>query len=163
MNRLEKFVRDNRSLFDEDPPAGHFERFQEKMTRKHARIVTLRRVLSIAASIAILMTAGIVWLKPEKHDETLICENASDLKICYLEKMDIVASQIEELVMDFDYWDRTEIMNEVQSIFEAVNSDFESELPEELPEDEMNEILSEYYRLNLQGLEMIFNIVYYIL
>ena len=74
MNSLEKFVRDNRILFDEDPPAGHFERFQQKMTQKKTKTITLPLGLSIAASIAILFTAGILWLNSAKQDETLVCE-----------------------------------------------------------------------------------------
>ena len=156
LSKLEKFLHDNRRLFDEEPPMGHFERLKQKMTDKPTRIISWRASLSIAASIAILATVGIVWLNPAKEHETLVvCEDTGDMKFCYLERMNVVAEKIEMLVMDFDVWDRQEVMNDVQSIIETVNSDFESELPEELPEDLMNAILSDFYRQNLEGLEMI--------
>ena len=155
MNSLEKYVRDNRSLFDEEPPAGHVERFQQKMRRKTAKNVALRRVLSIAASIAILTTAGIMWLYREKQAEIKVFENASDMKICYLEKMNMVAEQIELLTTDFDNASRQQLINDVHDIINIANDDFESELPEELPEDVAKVILSDYYRKILESLELI--------
>ena len=155
MNSLEQYVRENKSLFDEEPAAGHFERLQIKMERKSGRIIALRSIISIAASIAIIMSAGIVWKYAAKRDIIVICENASDMKICYLDRMNELAGQIEELITDFDQWDRQMVMSDVQDIIEAVSGDFESELPEELPEDMTKEILSDYYRRNLEGMEMI--------
>ena len=152
MNRLEEFISNNKSLFDEEPATGHFERLQKKIDRKSGRIIALRWGLSIAASIAVLLT---VWQYVEKQNGMEVCENATDLKFCYLDRIDVVANQIETLISDFDQWDRLEIMNDVQNIIDAVNSDFESELPEELPDDLAKAILADYYRKNLEGLEMI--------
>ena len=156
MKSLEQYVRDNKSLFDEEPETGHFERFQQKMERKPGRIVSLRWSISIAASVAILLSAtGVVWQYTEKQNGIMVCEEAKDMKICYMGKMNELAFQIEELMIDFDLWDKQIIMNEVQDIIEAVNGDFESELPEELPNEMAKVILSDYYRQNLDGLEMI--------
>ena len=155
MNNLEKYIRDNRSRFDEEPEAGHFERLQQKMTRKSGKIIALRRSISIAASIAILLTAGLLWHHSGKQSGILLCENVSDMKICYLDRMYEVVGRIEQLVMDFDQWEQQEVLNDVQNIIDAVNDDFESEIPEELPNDRARAILSDYYRQNLESLEMI--------
>ena len=156
-NNLEKFIRDNKSLFDEEPPAFHYERFIKKIERKQGRTVSLLGTLSIAASIAIIILASIIWLNYPKHNLITQCENADDMKICYLEKMNKAASQIEELITDLDQWDRLQVMSEVQDIIDAVSCDFESELPEELPNDLAKKILADYYRQNLEGLEMVIN------
>ena len=157
MNSLEKYIKENRSLFDEEPTAGHFERLQQKMTRRPSekRIIAIRWGLSIAASIAILFTAGSILLQKNNPTEMDICESASNMKICYLDKMNELANRIEELVMDFDQWDRQQIMDDVHYLIETVNDDFESELPEELPDNIAKAILSDYYQQNLEGLEMI--------
>jgi len=152
MNSLEQYISEYKSLFEEEPATGHFERFQEKMNRKSAKIITLRWGISIAASIAIVLS---VWQYIEKQNEMMVCENAADMKTCYLDRMDVVASQIETLIRDFDQWDKQDVMNDVQNIIDAVNGDFESEIPEELPGDMAKAILSDYYRQNLEGLEMI--------
>ena len=152
MNRLEEFISNHKSQFEEEPLAGHFERLQQRMNRKSGRTIALRWGLSIAASIAVLFT---VWQYAAKPNETMLCENATDIKICYLDRMEAVAGQIEMLVREFDQWERQEVMNDVQYLIDAVNSDFESEIPEELPEDMAKAILADYYRQNLEGLEMI--------
>ena len=155
MDNLEKYICDHKSLFDEEPAAGHFERLQEKINHNNVKIIPLRWSISIAATIAILLSAGIVWQKSVKQNELTSCENASDMKICYLEKMNTVAAHIEELIKDFDQWNRQDVLNDVQDIIDTVNDDFESEIPEELPDDMVKAILSDYYQRNLEGLEMI--------
>jgi hypothetical protein len=160
MNRLEEFINNHKNLFDEEPEAGHFERLQEKMNRETLRdaarhvstVKILWRGLSIAASIAIVFS---VWQYASRQNVILVCENAIDMKICYLDRMEAVANQIEALISDFDQWDRQDVMNDVQNIIDAVNSDFEIEIPEELPEDIAKTIIADYYRQNLESLKMI--------
>ena len=155
MSYLEQYIRDHKNLLDEEPATGHFERLQQKMTRRHGKIIALRLSISIAASIFLLFSAGIVWKNSGKQDRIILCENVSDIKICYLDRMYEVAGRIEELVVDFDQWDRQELLNDVQNIIDAVSDDFESEIPEELPDDRAKAILSDYYRQNLESLEII--------
>ena len=160
MNRLEEFIRDHKNLFDEEPATGHFERLQQKMSRHYGRIITLRWRISIAASIAILLTAGLIWQYAGKQDSiTLACENASDIKVCYLDQMNVIAGHIEELIREYDPWDQQEVMNDVQNIIDVTNSGFENEIPEELPDDQVQAILADYYRQNLEGLERIVKII----
>jgi len=158
MDSLEKYIRENKSRFEEEPEADHFERMQKKMKVKSSssgkRFVAIRWGMSIAASIAIIyIVSSIIFQNVAKQN--VICENTINMKICYLEKMYAVAGQIEELIVDFDQWDRQLVMSDVQYIIETVNSDFENEIPEELPDDIAKVILSEYYRHNLESLEMI--------
>ena len=44
MNRLEEYIRHNKSLFDEEPSAGHFERLQRKDAAINAGRDAARRV-----------------------------------------------------------------------------------------------------------------------
>ena len=156
MNNLEKYINNNKNLFDEEPASGHFERLQRKMNRKSKRIITLNWSISIAASIAIVFLVGAIWQQTGKKDEmTIICENAIDMKHCYLEKMNAVASRIEILTKNFDPWEQQQIMTDVQNIIDMADSNFESEIPEELPEKQAKAILSDYYRQNLESLKMI--------
>jgi hypothetical protein len=154
MNRLETYIREHKSLFDEEPAPGHFERLRERMNRKKRKNIALRWSVSIAASIAVLLTAGILWQNTLKPTNILVCENQSDMKICYIERMLDVAGKIETLTKDFDRFDRQEIMNEVHYIIESVG-DFESEIPEELSDDAAKAILSDYYLHHLESLKMI--------
>jgi len=156
MNNLEKYIRNNKSLFDGEPASGHFERLQQKMNRKSGRIIALRWGISIAASIAIVfLISSILHKTEEKVDKMAACETAIDMKLCYFEKMNDVAERIEMLSKDYDPWDRQQLMTDVHNIIEIAYSGFEIEIPEELSEYQARLILSDYYRQNLEGLEMI--------
>jgi hypothetical protein len=153
---LEKYIIDNKNRFEEEPSIGHFERFQQKTARKQ-KLTVVQWSISIAASIAILLTMGILLQHTDNQGETmLLCENAVDIRVCYIEQMNAVAGKIEILTQDFDRWDRQEVINIVQDIINSsANGNFESELPTELPGDATRAILADYYQRNLQGLERI--------
>lgn len=57
---LEQLIRDNRSLFDEDAPEGHFERFQQKLNKEPIPIRKNRKklFLQIAAAVAFVLLLG---------------------------------------------------------------------------------------------------------
>jgi len=157
MNNLEKYIRENKSLFDEEPETGHFERLQQKMNRKSGRIKALSWGISIAAMIAIILSIGIIVQRQtgKQKDGMVACENAVDMKSCYLKKMNVVAGQIAALTKNLEDLDRQQVMIEVQMIIDQAHIGFESEIPEELPAIKAKAILSDYYRQNLEGLEMI--------
>jgi len=156
MSNLEKYILENKSRFDEEPEAGHFERLQQKINRKSGRIAALSWSISIAASIMLFLITGIIWQQTKKQgDSIIICENAIDMKSCYINKMNAVADRIGLLSKNLDSWDRQQVMTDVQNIISSVHSDFDSEIPKELPERETRLILSDYYRQNLESLESI--------
>ena len=69
MSDLEKYIIENREKFTTDEPdTGHFDRFSAKMQegKRPVRKVHFRHVLQIAASVAILLTSGIVIVKSSK-------------------------------------------------------------------------------------------------
>lgn len=69
MSDLEKYIIENREeLSAEEPDTGHFDRFNTRLKEgeRPERKVRFRHVLQIAASIAILLTSGIVIVKSNK-------------------------------------------------------------------------------------------------
>jgi len=151
MNRLEQFISEHKNLFEEEPLSGHYERLLQKRGSKSKHI--LRFAVSVAASIAIVVSVGILWLYDNKQEDS--CAQASDIKICYLNKMNALALSIEKLVVNFDPCDQQQVMGDVQNIMEAVYNGFESEIADELPDDMVEEVLGNYFRQNLEGLERI--------
>ncbi|MDR0332544.1 MAG: hypothetical protein LBI15_03685 [Dysgonamonadaceae bacterium] len=156
MKNVEKYISNNKNLFEEEPNIGHFKRFQQKATRKRS-LTIVKWSVSIAASICILVSVGtMLYQYDSQNNMTISCENAPDIRVCYLNQMIALAEKIETLTQDFDKWDRTEVMLAVQTIIDSTTNSFlESELPDELPEDRAHAILSDYYQRNLQGLELI--------
>jgi len=158
MNKLEQYISDHKAHFEEEPPTGHFNRMQQKINHNFRWTVALNWSISIAASIAILFSAGIIWQHIKKPDNNrIMCENTIDMKGCYLNKMNAVASRIEALTKNLDSWDRQQVMTDVQNIIDVTGSGFENEIPKELPANEAKSILSDYYRHNLENLESIAN------
>ncbi|MFH1296006.1 MAG: hypothetical protein ABIJ04_01885 [Bacteroidota bacterium] len=72
MSNLDKFIRDHVELFDDqEPAAGHFERFEKRLERLHAsgtETTPLRLWMKIAAGIVILVTAGLAIFELATHD-----------------------------------------------------------------------------------------------
>lgn len=69
MSDLEKYIIENRDQFDtEEPNQGHFDRFSERLKQenKPVRRLKFRHVMQIAASVAIILTSGIVIVKSNK-------------------------------------------------------------------------------------------------
>ena len=63
MDKLEKFITENRQSFDESEPlAGHFSRFEEKMEQQYVHTgfrVERNFLLKIAAGLLILLTVSV--------------------------------------------------------------------------------------------------------
>jgi hypothetical protein len=63
MDKLEKFITDNRELFDDaEPLAGHFSRFEEKLDQQRAHsgfAIDKNFLLKIAAGLLILLTVSV--------------------------------------------------------------------------------------------------------
>ncbi len=156
MKNLDQYIHDHKDLFDEEPENGHFERFQQKVNKENNKVVMLRWGASIAASIVLLLSVGTFWMYTHQSDDSIaLCETSTDMKLCYMDKMNEVAYQIYGLTKDMDQWDRQQIIEDVQNIIDATNDDFKSEIPEELPKDEADSILSDYYQHNLNSLQNI--------
>ena len=161
MKKLETYINENQHRFEEEPNTGHFNRFQQKTNRKR-NLTIVKWSVSVAASICILVSAGIMLYQYDSHGNNLAmsCENARDIRACYLNKMNALAEKIETLTQDFDQWDRMEVMLAVRNIIDSTTNSFlESDLPDELPKERARIILSDYYQQNLQGLELIAQVV----
>jgi hypothetical protein len=157
MKNLETYIIENRNSFDEEPNSGHFKRLQQKTNRKR-NLTIVKWSVSVAASICLLVSVGVMLYQYDSHNHIAMssCENAIDMRACYLNKMMALAEKIEILTQDFDRRDRAEVMMAVRTIIDATtNSLLESELPNELPEARARIILADYYQRNLQGLELI--------
>ena len=157
MNSLKEYIKENKSKFEEEPLSGHFERLQGKMKRKPHNKFVLRWAISVAAAaVTLLILLDIVLPFSEKQKNIITisdCENSNDVKLCYLSKMDSIANLIEILTKNLDQSVQQELMNEIYNIIEIASTGMD-ELPKELPEDRAKAILANYYKQNLESLEM---------
>jgi len=156
MNKIEQYIHENKILFEQEPPSGHWERMQQKMNQKPYRRNFLQWSMSIAASVAIICAAVFVFQYVKKtNDSTMVCENTPDMRSCYLSKMNLIAGKIAILTKDMDPRDQQQVLSAVQSIIGMAQNGIENEIPKELPNTETRSIVSSYYKQNLESLESI--------
>jgi hypothetical protein len=85
MDKLEKFIIDNRESFDDaEPLSGHFSRFEEKLDRQNAQSgVYFDRnfLLKIAAGLLVLLTVSVFIFDfgANKLSKTLTAKNGSSV------------------------------------------------------------------------------------
>jgi len=70
MSDLEKYIIENRDRFDLDEPEnGHYNRFRKKLGQNPARRNPFVTALQIAASVAILITGGLVIFQQSRSGD----------------------------------------------------------------------------------------------
>lgn len=137
MDKLERFVSDNREWFDRDAlPAGHEKRFEAKLAAagKPAGRVYLRYVAGIAAAVLTLLLAGYPMLRGEREGVSEVCPASAEinsLRTYYLMQMNDVIARIEEAETG-DVLEKQQLLEESLRIME-VNKQFEKSLLPHLP------------------------------
>ena len=72
MKELEKYIKEKRLLLDTDHPReGHEKRFMQKLQRQPVRRLNIRHALQVAASVAIIITSGLVIIKLNKSGDKM--------------------------------------------------------------------------------------------
>ncbi len=161
MKKLDQYIKDNRAAFEEEPAAGHYGRFQEKLARANSkRKIIVFAQLAVAASIAVLLSIGFFSqrMPGDNNNRITVCENADNMQSCYLSKIDDAAAEIQALTEGMDSWSRITVTTEVENIVRSAN-DIASLLPNALSEEESNGILSGYYQNSLESLQTIAQVV----
>jgi hypothetical protein len=155
-NNLERFIKNNFPAFDEEPASGHYERWQAKRAkaRRRTKLLVVSQ-LAAAACLAAVVTVLVNDRTPATPQGTIVlCENAADMKSCYLSKMNDVAEQIREVAETLDGIDPQEVMIEVDNLL-ATGGDIELEIPDELPDDAAKAMRVNYYQQHLESLQSI--------
>ncbi len=158
MDPLKTYIDKHRAAFDEEAPrAGHFERLRQRQQVPAKRRRAFRLQWAAAASVLLFLSAGLWWLsrpEPVTGPVTVLCEDSGNMKACYLRQMEATAEAIDKLSEKLEPFVRDEVQTEVSDILDN-NRAFDRDLPEELSDKEAKEILSDYYRYNLEVLQRI--------
>lgn len=152
---LEDFMKKKRdSLAKEHLP----DRFSEQMLsriregikvrQKKSRKVVLGYAVLAAASVAILLTAGL-YITENKTETHTIAE---------IEEYYILIKEINQLnSAERDYAVKEGIYKSVKDITEEEKQSIEEQLPDEISEQEREEIIKRYYNEKNKGLERLRN------
>lgn len=158
MSNIEEQVRKHREMFDSElPREGHEDRFLQKLYGRRERKIQIRHVLQIAASIAILITSGIVLVRVSKSGEKVaqreIPASMMEADVYYTSQMDARYDQIRAFNFESDE-EKTVLLDELKDL-----DDYQQKLMIDLQanpdDDRVINALIRHYQLKLEVLDQI--------
>lgn len=172
MDNLEKFIRDNRTSFDQnEPPKDLWDKIDKERSKPHrAPRLSIRpiRAMRIAASIAILLLAGFggyKLLSPDSQPAVAIDQPATEqilpaeiveMDRYYEEQVNAYYTQLNTLIED------QEVMDEIKADLDILNQEKQrlfEEYGTEVSNEEVIEALINTYRMKTQVLENILSLI----
>ena len=144
MDRLEQYIKDNRSEFEvELPSTASKSRFMSKAAQQQSRTRKFRFIYS-AVSVAAVMATAFIGIS-----------NLDSFEIGRLyQKMTVCENEIFSLVESTCPEDMKEVSNTIRIITDEAIP-LESLLPDELEARERRRILDEYYSCKIDALERV--------
>ncbi len=158
MNNLEEHISQHRDLFDDSTPReGHEERFLEKLYSTGERKLQFRHVLQIAASVAILLTSGIILVRVNKSGDKVarqeIPASVMEADTYYTSQVDARYDQISAFDFDSDE-EKALLLDELKDL-----DDYQQKLMKDLQanpgDDRVINALIRHYQLKLEVLDQI--------
>jgi len=158
MNHIEEQVRKHREMFDSElPREGHEERFLQKLYGSGERRMPIRHILQIAASIAILVTSGIILVRVSKSGEKVaqqeVPASIMEADVYYTSQMDARYDEIRAFDFESDE-EKTVLLDELKDL-----DDYQQKLMRDLQanpgDDRVINALIRHYQLKLEVLDQI--------
>lgn len=160
-----KYIEENRDLFDDmEPSFGHMERFETLLKQQNekgkpqerTKRVRLFGIISIAASIAILVAVAIKVRTPEQAGVTLQ-ENAAtnDFESVNQRYSQQMQAQISNIMCKLSHTDKENqaiLTEDIQRIIKE-NDGFVKEMSENEDKEQAIFYLEKHYEINIQVLE----------
>jgi hypothetical protein len=161
MNDLEKYIIENRTRIDmADAPGGHFKRFRKRLQHNRkpvVRRINFRHALQIAASLAVIITSGIVIVKTgkggNKMAENVVTEEFQEVRTYYTSQ---VNDRYEDIAaIPFDSEDEQEILLKELSEMDDYYNELLKELNANPGDERVMNALIQHYRIKLQVMDQI--------
>lgn len=170
MKDLKDYIKNNREAFDDqDPPAGHSERFEalldkkdqievKKGTKRH----NFLKYISVAASIAVLVVIGFRFYEPNKIIPTNQgTENIQSISDEFMATNDYYQQQMETQITDImcklsntNTEDQAQLSEDLKQIVDN-NKAFVDEMANNDNKELAIHFLVKHYKKNIQILENI--------
>jgi hypothetical protein len=161
MSDLEKHIIENRDRMDTaEPSSGHLKRFRKGLRQQEQRPVrkiNFRHALQIAASLAIILTSGIVIVKTGKGGNKIAVHPVVEE---FQETTSFYARQVNERYDDiaaipFDSEKEQEILLSELSEMDEYYKELLQELDANPGDERVMNALIQHYRIKLQVLDQI--------
>ncbi len=161
---LEKTIRDNKEAFDEEPLAGHFDRFEKKLGGKTGKKkkTSWKVYIQIAASVllaALIINQARIYMSPGKDSDIKLSEISPEyreVEYYYTTSIQSGLNEWNRLVKEGAIGeDEQAMMKQEMQDFDTMYKNLQTELQAN-PEDErvVNAML-EYYQAKLSIIKLV--------
>lgn len=160
-----KYIEQNRDLFDDmEPLSGHMERFEallkqqakEEKPQQRTKKIRLISIISVAASIAILVAVAIKVRTPEQIEvtpqENVVANDFESVNERYNEQMQAQISNIMCKLSHTDQENQVMLTEDLQKIIDE-NAGFVKEMSKNEDKEQAIFYLEKHYETNIQVLE----------
>jgi cytochrome c-type biogenesis protein CcmH/NrfG len=165
MNKLEDLIQSNRDKFNDlEPDEGHFERFQEKLSRHHRQN---RRfpwgVFLKAAAVAILVVLSGLWIYENVGDKEssrqLALEQVSpEVREAHFYYTSLMEEKYERIrQFDFKNEDQKEMLLQELREMDAIYSNIRDDLRANPNDSRVVSALIRHYQMKLEVMNQILN------
>lgn len=160
MSDLEKYIIENREKFSPDEPSeGHFDRFSKKLKQqsKPVRRLRFRHAIQIAASVAIILSSGVVIIKSSKGKNKMavheVPEQFMETNSYYVSQVNARYEQIEAI--SFTEEEEKEMLLKELSEMDEYYQQLLLDLNANPGDERVVSALIKHYRLKMQVMDQI--------
>lgn len=158
MSKLERYMKENRLLFDSDAPAqGHEERFLQKLQRKPAGGVNIRHVLQVAASVAVILASAFVLIRQnqsgDRRAETGITQEMKEADIYFASEVDARYDRIREFSFE-NSEEKAVLLDELKEL-DAHHQQLMTDLKANPDDERIINALIRHYQIKLEVMDQI--------
>lgn len=160
MDKLKDFIDNNRQAFDDiSLPAGHTDRFKEKLNKRQKTLNRRKIIWSVAAASVIgLLFTFYTQFRKEHIDE--VCELSTEIrevKMYYNMQITATVTKMEELYKQNQSPGNLDLLKQTQDVI-ASNLDFENRILPSLPCNEAALFaMNQHYDASLEGMNILFD------
>lgn len=166
MDNLEKMLKDNKELFmDQDPPGGHFERFEKRLARQNRRKNTLRLTYRISrvAAVGLLMIMSSLWaynelIRPEDKVMTLgdVSNEYRDVEFFFTNQISSKYEELHQINLQEDPSFMESMLIEIDQM-DSVYTQLQEELGANPGDERIAEAMIRHYQTKLKVMTEILN------
>jgi hypothetical protein len=154
MDDLERFIRENREMFDEAPPRGHEERFRKRITSGEKSL--LRRMVPLLriAGVVMLFFISTLWIL--EHSGVLAGTTVRDQHVpeyqqteqYYLTRINARLSSLESMHFLGDSIQKKILYRELHGM-DSLYRELQKELKMNPGDEHLLQAMTEYYEIKL--------------
>ncbi|MDP3644016.1 MAG: hypothetical protein Q8S54_12595 [Bacteroidota bacterium] len=166
-DELERLILNNRTSFqDEEPPEGHFERFEARLQKasKPARKIHFQPIFKIAALVVLALLAvnqARIYFFPEKQNAFSlgsISEEYREVEFYYTNAIQLGMTQWEKLKNDgMISKSDDQIMQKEQAEFDQMYRKLQEDLKANPDDERVINAMLEYYQARMNIMTIIIN------